>query len=218
MILLLGGPPRVGKSVIAGRIRQKCAVSVVSTDSLGAVLENVLSPAEAPDLFVFDRFNKMPLAARTALIRKDPAELIDYVRRESHVIWKAVEVLIRKENEEGRDLFLEGTAVLPELVSRLKNVSHRAVFIGNQGVNHKANIRRFARENEHDWMQNMSDRYISTFALFVNRMSVYIEQEAARYGFEYLEMDKKQFGNVPGEVMNLLGWNAGEQGVHPGSR
>jgi 2-phosphoglycerate kinase len=43
MIFLLGGPPRVGKSIISSEIRQKHAVSVVSTDTLGAVLENVLS-------------------------------------------------------------------------------------------------------------------------------------------------------------------------------
>ncbi len=39
MIFLLGGPPRVGKSIISSKIRQKHAVSVVSTDTLGAVLE-----------------------------------------------------------------------------------------------------------------------------------------------------------------------------------
>ena len=58
MIFLLGGPPRVGKSIISSEIRQKHAVSVVSTDTLGAVLENVLSPESAPDLFVFGKFNE----------------------------------------------------------------------------------------------------------------------------------------------------------------
>jgi 2-phosphoglycerate kinase len=55
MIFLLGGPPRVGKSIISSEIRQKHAVSVVSTDTLGAVLENVLSPEAAPDLFAFEK-------------------------------------------------------------------------------------------------------------------------------------------------------------------
>ena len=72
-------------------------MSVVSTDSLGAVLEDVLSPEEAPGLFVFDKFRKMPLAERVKLITKDPAELIDYVRKESHVVWKAVVAFTRRE-------------------------------------------------------------------------------------------------------------------------
>ena len=57
MIFMLGGPPRVGKSIIASQIRQKHAVSVVSTDTLGAVLEKVLSPETTPDLFIFSRFS-----------------------------------------------------------------------------------------------------------------------------------------------------------------
>ena len=44
MIYLLGGPPRVGKSIISKTITKKYSINVVSTDSLGAVLENVLDP------------------------------------------------------------------------------------------------------------------------------------------------------------------------------
>jgi 2-phosphoglycerate kinase len=205
MIFLLGGPPRVGKSIIANEIRQKHAISAVSTDTLGAVLENVLSPESAPDLFVFDKFNKMHMAERVKLITKNPAKLIDYVKKESHVVWKAVDAFIRRENDEGRDVLIEGVAVLPELVSQLDDIPHRVVFIGNQGKNHKENIKKSAEENEYDWIRNASDQYISAFAMFVNRMSAYIEQDAKKYGFEYIEMDKELFGNVTEEVMKSLG-------------
>jgi 2-phosphoglycerate kinase len=208
MIFLLGGPPRVGKSIIANGIRQKHAMNVVSTDTLGAVLENVLSPEAAPDLYIFNKFNKMPMAERVKLITKNPAELIDYVRKESHVVWKAVEAFIRRENNEGRDVLIEGVAVLPELASRLENIPHRVVFIGNQGENHKENIKKSAEENEHDWMRDVSDQYIIAFAMFVKLMSAYIEQEAKKYGFEYIEMDKELFGNVTEVVMKSLGLSA----------
>jgi 2-phosphoglycerate kinase len=208
MIFLLGGPPRVGKSIISSEIRQKHAVSVVSTDTLGAVLENVLSPEAAPDLFVFGKFSEMPMAERVKLVMDDPAELFDYVRRESHVVWKAVVAFIGRENDEGRDALIEGVAVLPELVSQLKDIPHRVVFIGNQGENHKENIKKSAEENEHDWMGDVSDQYIGAFAVFVKWMSTYIEQEARKYGFEYIEMDKKPFGDVTEEVTKSLGLSA----------
>lgn len=209
MLFLLGGPPRVGKSIIAGQIRQKLAVSTVSTDSLGAALENVLSPEAAPDLFVFDRFVKMPMAERVKLIAKDPAKLIDYVKKESHVVWRAVAAFAGRENDEGRDVLIEGVAVLPELVNRLDNIPHRAVFIGHQGENHKERIKRSAEENENDWMRDASDQYISAFAAFVNRMSVYIEQEAGKYGFKYIEIDKALLGDTTDEVIKSLGLGAG---------
>ena len=208
MIFLIGGPPRVGKSILSGEIRQKRAVSVVSTDTLGAVLENVLSPEAAPDLFVFGKFNEMPMAERVKLIMKDPAELIDYVRKESYVVWKAVEAFIRRENDEGRDLLIEGVAILPELMRQLEDIPHRAVFIGNQGANLKENIRKSAKENDYDWMRGVSDQFIGAFALFVKQMSGYIEQETKQYGFKYIEMDKKQFGDVTEDVMKSLGLSA----------
>jgi 2-phosphoglycerate kinase len=207
MIFLLGGAPRVGKSIISHEIQLRRAVSVVSTDTLAAVLEEVLSPEAVPDLFVFSRFNEMPMAERVKLIRKDPAELVDYLRRESYVVWKAVEAFIRRENEEGRDILIEGVAILPELVGQLENIHHRVVFIGNQGEYHKEHIRKSAEENDNDWMRNVSDQYIGAFAIFVNRMSGFIEQETKKYGFTYIEIDEKQFGDITEEVLKSLGLN-----------
>jgi 2-phosphoglycerate kinase len=205
MIFLLGGPPRVGKSIISRKIQQKHAISVISTDSLGAVLEKVLSPKEAPDLFVFDRFGKIPLNERIKLIMNDPGVLIDYVRRESYVVWKAVEAFTSRENNEGRDVLIEGVAVLPELISRLKDIPHRVVLIGNQGENHKKNNKRFAEKNKNDWMREAGDQYISVYTTFVNRMSAYIEQEAIKYGLAYIEMEKELFTNIADLVMKSLG-------------
>ncbi len=169
------------------------------------MLENVLSPEAAPDLFVFSKFNEMPIAERVKVIMQDPAELIEYVRKESHVVWKAVEAFVRRENHEGRDALIEGVAVLPELMRQLEDIPHRVVFIGNQGENHKENIKKSSQENEHDWMQGVSDQYIDAFAMFVKQMSAYIEQEAKKYGFKYIEMDKELLGDVAEEVMKSLG-------------
>jgi 2-phosphoglycerate kinase len=208
MIYLLGGPPRVGKSKISDEIRRKHAISVVSTDTLGALLEERLNPEAEPDLFLFEMFNEMPETDRVKFLLEDPIKLISYVRKESRVVWQAAQAFIGRENDEGRDALIEGVAVLPEWVRRLENIPHRAVFIGNQGKSHKENIRKSGEENETDWMRHASDRYIDAFALFVNRMSLYIEQEANRYGFEYIEMDKVPFENASTMVMTSLDMGA----------
>jgi 2-phosphoglycerate kinase len=205
MIFLLGGPPRVGKSIITSEIRQKYSVSVVSTDTLGAVLEHVLSPEVAPDLFIFSKINELPLTERVKLLEGDPVEYIEYVRKESCVVWKAVEAFIRIENDAGRDVLIEGVAILPELVSQLEDIPYRVVFIGNQAENHGENIKKFAEENDRDWMRNVSDEYISAFAVFVNRMSAYIKREAENYGLEYIEIDNKPFGKKTEDVIKSLG-------------
>ena len=208
MIYFLGGPPRVGKSIISNQIRQRHAVSVVSTDTLAAVLQCVLSPQAAPDLFVFEAFNQLPMAQRVQFITKEPAAFIDYIKKESRFVWQAVEAYIRREHDEGRDVLIEGVAVLPELVRQLGDLPHRAVFIGNQGENQQENIKKSARENPHDWMREASDLYIAAFAMFVNRMSFYIQQQAKQNGFEYIEMDKASLGDVVENVMKSLGLSA----------
>jgi len=204
MIYLLGGPPRVGKSIISKTITVKHGVNVVSTDSLGAVLESVLDPEAEPGLFIVNRFNEMAAVDRIDLMVKNTTKRIDYQIQEGYAVWKAVKPFILRENDDDRDVAIEGVAVLPELVSQLVDVDYRAVFIGNQGNEHKKNIKKSAKENEHDWMRYASDEYIDAFATFVVQMSGYIEEEAHKYGYEYIEMDKRPFNDVMGEVLNSL--------------
>ena len=204
MIYLLGGPPRVGKSIISKTITVKHGINVVSTDSLGAVLESVLDPEVEPGLFIVNRFNEMAAVDRIDLMVKNTTKRIDYQIQEGYAVWKAVKPFILRENDNDRDVVIEGVAVLPELVSQLVDVDYRAVFIGNQGNEHKKNIKKSAKENEHDWMRYASDEYIDAFATFVVQMSGYIEEEAHKYGYEYIEMDKRPFNDVMGEVLNSL--------------
>ena len=206
MIYFVGGPPRVGKSIVATAITRQHAVSAVSTDSLGAVLETVVDPERDPGLFAVSRFNEMPEADKIGLLAENPGSRIDYQIEESTAVWRAVVPFVSREQEEGRDLVVEGVAVLPALVAQLEGLDYRAVFLGNRGHTQKESIKRGSIENPHDWMRHASDEYIDAFAVFVVAMSNYIEKEALRYGFEYVAMDKEPFSDaVAGTVDLLLG-------------
>ena len=202
MIYFLGGPPKVGKSIISKTITKKYGINVVSTDSLGAVLENVLDPEVAPGLFIFNSFNERTEVDRINLMVENTTEVINYILVESEVVWKAVKPFILREKDEGRDVVIEGVAILPEFVNKLENVDYRAVFIGNQGDNHQENIKKSAKVNEHDWMRYATDEYIDAFATFVVKMSSYIEKEARKYGFEYIEMDKRPFYDTVSRILD----------------
>lgn len=204
MIYFLGGPPRVGKSIMARAITSQHGISAVSTDSLGVVLETVLDPEAEPGLFAISRFNGLAEADQMKVMVENPTKRIDYQRQESTAVWRAVEPFILREQDEGRDLVVEGVAVLPELVAQLEDVDSRVVFVGNQGHKQKENIKRSAKENEHDWMRHASDEYIAAFATFVATMSSYIEKEAHKCRFEYIEMDGQPFNGTVAKVVNVL--------------
>ncbi len=150
MIYFVGGPPRVGKSIIAKAITGQHGINAISTDSLGAVLDTVLDPETEPGLFAISRFNEMAEADRIRLLAENTARRIDCQVEESTAVWRAVEPFVLREQEEGRDLVAEGVAVLPELVAQLEGVDYRVVFVGNQGDKQRESIKRSARKNEHD--------------------------------------------------------------------
>jgi len=204
MIYFIGGPPRVGKSMIAGTIARQHGISAVSTDSLGAVLEAILPPESNPDVFAIARFNELPEADRVELMAETPARRLDDQIRESTAVWQAVEPFILREQEEKRDVVVEGVAVLPELVAQLEGVEYRAVFVGNQSHTLKENIRRSAEENPQDWMRLASDEYVVAFAACVDQMSAYIEREAFAFGFNYIEMGKSPFEDALGQAAAAL--------------
>ncbi len=204
MIYFLGGPPRVGKSIIAKTITSKYRINVVSTDSLGAVLENVVDPEREPGLFIVNRFNEMRVEDRIDLMVNNTTERINYQIEENRAVWKAVVPYVQRERDEGRDVVVEGVAILPELVNQLENVDFRVIFIGNQGNEHKENIKRSAQETGHDWMQDASDKYVEAFAIFVMEMSRYIEREAHIYGYNYIEISSRPFDDAVCQVVESL--------------
>lgn len=204
MIYFIGGPPRVGKSIIAGEIARLHGISAVSTDSLGAVVEAVMNPEDDPGLFAVSRFNEMSEADRIELLRGNPARHIACLLEESAAVWRAVVPFVAREQEEGRDLVAEGVAVLPHLVHQLAGIDYRAVFIGNQTDAQDHNVKRSARAGGHDWMRDASDEYIDAFVFFAAKMSHYIENEAGKYGFEYLEMKGRPFDDAVTEAVNTL--------------
>ena len=147
----------------------------------------------------------MLVADKIAVMVENTPELIGATIAESRAVWKAVKPFILKEKTEGRDVLLEGVAILPELVRLNKSVGYRAVFIGNQGNENKRNIKQGADNNAHDWMRYAGDESIGAFATFVVRMSAYIEQEARKYGFRYIEMDGRPFQDTAGAIAESLG-------------
>jgi len=204
MIYFLGGPPRVGKSKISKLITTRHGIGSVSTDSLGAVLENVLDPERAPGLYAVSRFNEMTAAERIDLMVDETSRRIGYQIEEGRATWRAVEPFIRREEEEGRDVLVEGVAVLPELVAQLEDIDYRAVFVGNRGESHGENIRRGATEDDRDWMRDASDDYIQAFAVLVRQMSHFIQKEAHSHGLAYIEMSETPFGDAIDEVIHSL--------------
>ena len=204
MIYLLGGPPRVGKSIISRTITGRRGISAVSTDSLAAILESVLGPTLEPRLFAIEKLERRSPEGAGGWMAQSSVARMSCLLEESRAVWSAVRPFIGRESEEGRDVLVEGVALMPGLTAGLEGVDHRAVFIGCQGDDHKRNITQGAAGNQFDWMRHASDEYIARFADFVAEMSAYIEREAREHGYPYVEMGQVSFSEVAGLVEDAL--------------
>ena len=188
MIWFIGGPPRVGKSVIAQAVAGKRGVGSVATDSLGAALEAVLSPDSDPGIFVVSRFNEMPEADQIRLMAESPERRIEYQIEESKAVWQPVVPFVRREQQEGRSLVVEGVAVLPELVARLGGANSRSVFLGNQGLSHNESIKRAAIEREHLGGICLNWGCIPTKALLRTSEIYHLMRNAGEFGLTVSEV------------------------------
>jgi 2-phosphoglycerate kinase len=204
MIYLIGGPPRVGKSIVSRAIAKRRRVSAVSTDSLAAVLESVLGSGAEPRLHAIEGVGHRCSDVSEGGVAPSSTERMNRLLEECHAVWKAVRPFIGREDEEGRDVLIEGVAVIPALAAELVELDYRAVFIGNQGGDCQANIRQGAAANQHDWMRHASDECIAEFADLVSEMSVYLENEAQKHGLPYVEIGGIPFTDAASLVEDVL--------------
>lgn len=204
MIYLLGGPPRVGKSTIARTFARQRGISAVSTDALGAVLEAVLDPTAAPGLRAVTPWSAAREEARATEMAEDPARRLRQQLEESDAVWRAVEPFVGCERAQGRDVVMEGVAILPARGAELSELDVRCVFVGYQGAGLVDRIRGSARGHPHDWIRDAGDRYVDAFAAFVVEMSRHVEAEARRHGLPYVPMEARPFDEAVVHAGNVL--------------
>lgn len=188
---LVGGTPRVGKTTLTLEFLKRQPVMATSTDAIRYMLRRVLTEPSEPDLFDLGKFTSNEPERRSRLI-DSPEEIIALQNRESDVVWRATANFIRSNLEDGYDVLVEGTAVMPQAVSRA-DFPYAAVFLGNQSEQHVRNIVDSARNNPNDWMHNLDDETIRAFAIFNRAFSQHIQEEAEKYNLPYIEVSDDNF-------------------------
>src|SRR3972149_9132469 len=107
MIYLLGGPMRVGKSLIARRFRERASISVISTDDISRVLRD-----RAPHLGIT---YEMPIA------------------KECEALWPFIRALVSIRVDRDEPLLIEGAGISPRRAAQAQQEfvgGVRACFVG----------------------------------------------------------------------------------------
>lgn len=188
-LYLVGGAPRVGKGKILKAFVQQKPMQAFSTDVIRDVLRSTkIDP-------VFKPSPGFPV--------RDYQEVLDMEIAEAKATWHFLQPFCEDvlKHQEQADTFIEGIGILPELVSQLKNES-KTVFVGNT-IN-KEILTEISENNPTDWLHNLPQHKSEHFKGYFIFASQYYKSEAAKYGFEYIEMQDGKFEDNVQKVVNKL--------------
>jgi 2-phosphoglycerate kinase len=205
----IGGPPRVGKTLLAYALANQVNGHVVSTDTIRGAIKKAVIDKSSP-LFGVDKLEQSPDQEWSNIYSTNPQLVIDTQNAESEVCWEPIVSYASHFCEDDATHILEGVAVLPKFVHEMRNKPEHIIFTGNTSTGHFHPMIKYAQENpEKDWMTAMgyTEQKIQIMGVVVQKMSEYFRDEAKKYGYKYYELDDADFANtiqtIVKDILNL---------------
>lgn len=185
MIYLIGGAPRIGKSVVSRSIAETIGIQPISTDGLESRVSTTFSEEQRWELFPLPGFSGDP--SENTLT---PNERVQLQIISSKSLKTEIENAINEATSTHRDLVIEGVHLLPEIVRDL--IDHHgkdqivASFVGS--VDDSRIMSGMEKNtNPNDWLKDANEVVRKQVAEFVAAFSKYVQEESQRNGFTYLE-------------------------------
>lgn len=185
MIYLIGGAPRVGKSIVSKSIARNKGIEPISTDDMQNHFSGTIPEERRRELFPLPGFSGDP--SENTLTPDERVKLQDI---EAESLKTEVENAIDAAINDHRDLVIEGVHLSPrivrELIDKYGNDEIIASFVGSMDVE-RIMSGMGKNTNPNDWLKDANEVVRRQVAEFVAAFSKYVEEEAQKNGFLYLE-------------------------------
>lgn len=194
MIYLIGGAPRVGKSIVAKKIAETIEAAFVSTDDIYRQVTKELSEETRKEKFPLPDFSGT--ASENVLTPEERVEL-QLVCAKS--LEPELDKIILQAFSRNEGLIVEGVHLLPEHVHQLAmqygSTKLAALFIGLDDVDRVAEgiVNNTSPDN---WMRESDPEVIRQVAEFVAAFSARIQKEAIKNDLSYQERTEDFEGDV----------------------
>lgn len=186
-IILIGGSPTAGKSYVTRKIAEKLKLPWISTDTIREQMRKIVRKEDYPDLFFFDEAT--PKMAVKFLNKYSPKEIVNIVNKESVEVWKGVKAILDTDYV-WKSYIIEGVAVLPHLVSKLKNKDIKALFLVDEDIKRirKSIFTRGLWDDAKKYPDSVKEKEVEWVIAFNN----FLKKEAKKYKFPIVKAGNRK--------------------------
>lgn len=181
MIYLIGGAPRLGKSVLAKALMKKTGVPWLSSDALSSAFYQMTPKEERDRLFPYEGAEDSDKVFKKSIVATVRDQLI-----ESRSMRKGVYGCLQHQINTGSPLILEGVHLMPKDVAAFiqsysaqkKNI--RVLYLVDSDPK---NVLRglLANTDPHDWLKGAKPKTYERVGEFIVALNEYIQKEAKKY-------------------------------------
>jgi len=197
----IGGAPRSGKSTAIQRLIELRPMLATSSDAIRDAIKGVLVEEENPALFKTAR-GKTDSKRNVQAMREHPETVLPHYLGEYEITWRSVLDFVNSTLDDGRDVVIEGVAILPHNLQKL-NFEYKAVIIANL-EDQTETMLVHARANSHDWLHKYDDEVIRAFGNFNMLQNKYYYDEAKSCGTPVVVIDNDDFMSSINKAVSTL--------------
>ena len=196
-IILIGGSPVAGKSYATRKIAEKLKLPWISTDTIREQMREIVNKKDYPALFLHK--NATPKMGVDFLNNNSAEEIVRVVNEENVEVWRGVKALIETDYV-WKSYIIEGVAILPNLVSKLKDKSIVVVFIIDEDVKRirETIFSRGLWDDAKKYPDSVKEKEVEWVLAF----NKYIKDEAKKYGFPVVSVGKRK--DYIGEIEKVI--------------
>lgn len=196
-IILIGGSPTAGKSYIARKIAEELKLPWISTDTIREQMREIVRKKDYPALFLHAKAT--PEMGVKFLNKHSSKEIVDIANKESIEVWKGAKAILDTDYV-WKSYIIEGVAILPKLVSRIKKKNIKILFLIDEDIERvKKNI--FTRglwDDAKKYPDSVKEKEVEWVIAF----NKYIKKEAKKYKFPVVSVGDRE--NYLKEIKKII--------------
>ena len=206
-IILVGGPPRCGKTTLAQKISREIGIMWVSTDALDDIAQEYVSGDKKDSLFPKTALRIKSGGGNDEMYSTSSiGSIVSAYRKQAETVHKAIESFVVCANKEGWDYVIEGYHVTPKLISKLQAKDLKVSSIILMSTNAEEAVTRSIESNvKNDWLRDKTKKQetFSKITTMIEQYSKKLKQEAEEFNTNVIDIGEDFQGKLK-EAYELL--------------